>query len=149
MRFIQPEPKEAARDIASEAYTIHITVNDVTTVLKDRLSSRIERYFRVAVQHLIIAISFTEATTFDLVCAIRYPRAFKKQDFNNISNLESACRASANQETSAAGSCTSTQSHTRNSMIPNSSNCTDYGQKVLGRWSITVLWLLLDALQKV
>ena len=66
--------------ITSEAYTIHITVNDVTTVLNDHLSSRIERYFRVAAQNLIIAISLTEEATFDLVCAIRYPRAFKKQD---------------------------------------------------------------------
>ena len=75
MRFIQPEPKQAAREIASEAYSIYITVNDVATVLKDRLSSRIKRYFRGAAQHLIIAISLTEATKIDLVCAIRYPRA--------------------------------------------------------------------------
>ena len=80
MRFIQPEPKQAAREIASEAYTLHTTVNDVTTVLKDRLSSQIERYFRGAAQHFIIAMSLTEAAAFDLACAIRYPRAFKKQD---------------------------------------------------------------------
>ena len=62
MQFIQPEPKQAAREIASEAYTIHITVNDVTTVLKDRLSTRIERYFRGAAQHLIIVIQEASAT---------------------------------------------------------------------------------------
>ena len=44
MWFIQQEPKQAAREITFEANTIHITVNDVTTVLKDRLSSRIERW---------------------------------------------------------------------------------------------------------
>ena len=73
MRFIQLEPKQAAREIASEANTIYITVNDVTTVLEDRLSSRIKRYFRGAAQHLITAISLMEAATFDLACAICYP----------------------------------------------------------------------------
>ena len=33
MQFIQKEPKQAAREIASEAYTIHITVNDVSVIM--------------------------------------------------------------------------------------------------------------------
>ena len=65
--------KTGSTDIVSEAYTIDITVKDVDTVLKDRLSTQIEQYLRGAVQHLIIATSLMDAATFDLACAISYP----------------------------------------------------------------------------
>lgn len=79
MRFLDLKPNTAAKDIASTSYIINITVLDVSPVLVDRLSKAIERHLRYSAESIIIAINNADSAKFDCVCAIRYPKIFKKR----------------------------------------------------------------------
>ena len=79
MRFLEPVPRPAPKDIASRLYLINISVSGVDSVLSERLTRAIELYLRNGAEYLVIARNTTESHKFDLVCSIRYPNDIKKR----------------------------------------------------------------------
>ena len=73
MRFVQPEPSTAPKDIASRSYDINIRVSgvdSVQTVLIERLTVKIERHLRIGAEYTLIATNNAHSNRFDLACAI-------------------------------------------------------------------------------
>ena len=79
MRFVQPEPRPTAKDIAVTSYIIRITVSGVNFVLIERLNATIERYLRIGADNILIARDNVLSNTFDLSCLICYPKLIKKR----------------------------------------------------------------------
>ena len=51
MRFVQPEPSTAPKDIASRSYDINIGVSGVDSVLIERLTVKIERHLQIGAEY--------------------------------------------------------------------------------------------------
>ena len=62
MRFLQPEPRTAPKDIFSKSWTVSI-----------------ERYLRIVAEYILIATNNAHSNQFDLACAIYYPKAINKK----------------------------------------------------------------------
>ena len=94
MRFLQPEPRTAPKDIFSKSWTVSI-----------------ERYLRIVAEYILIATNNAHSNQFDLACAIYYPKAINKKLLQNISVFAAlfgtCCRALARRKTSAIELCTS------------------------------------------
>ena len=143
MRFVQPEPRPAAKDIAATSYIIRVTVSGVNFVLIERLTVTIERYLRISAEDILIARNNVLSSTFDLSCLIRYPKLIKKRNLHQslsrkgtckkISVLGTSNRALVKKEIFATGPCTSTQSRSSTSIILPSRVDMNFGQHRRGR----------------
>ena len=79
MRFVQPEPQIAPKDIASRSYEINIRMSGVDSVLIERLTVKIERHLRIEAEYILIATNNAHSNQFDLAYAICCPKAINKQ----------------------------------------------------------------------
>ena len=119
MRFVQPEPRIARKDITSRSYDINIRVSGVDSVLIERLTVKSSDICEL-VQNIY---SLQQQMRIRTILILHVHSAIQRQTTSsrskNITVFGTHCHALARRKTLAIELCTLTQGQTRPSMILN------------------------------